>query len=67
MLLSYSPSQSFILDLDDENWQAVFSKQEIEAIKDLGEPLLTEIPEEIEEVLTRLRSLVCMPRLLQQI
>ncbi|KAG0169475.1 hypothetical protein DFQ29_009678 [Apophysomyces sp. BC1021] len=45
----HHPSQSFILDLDDSNWESVFTDDELEELRTAGEPVLRPLPQEMQK------------------
>ncbi|KAG0178932.1 hypothetical protein DFQ28_003560, partial [Apophysomyces sp. BC1034] len=52
-----SPSQSLILDLDDPNWEDVFSDNELKELHAIGKPVVRPIPEEMERILDEVNKL----------
>ena len=62
---SHSPSQSWILDINDDNWNNVFSSEERKEMYQCGRPLLPPMDETIQEQLNELeklvREIVCWP------
>ncbi|CAO3591423.1 unnamed protein product [Absidia cylindrospora] len=43
-----NPCHSLILDLDDANWNDVFTDKEIKELKSLGKPIVRPVPDELQ-------------------
>ncbi|KAI8149278.1 hypothetical protein BJV82DRAFT_587343 [Fennellomyces sp. T-0311] len=48
------PSQSFVIDLGDENWKEVFTRAELTEIEQYGDPLLLPVEPDIQKQLDEL-------------
>ncbi|KAI9495887.1 hypothetical protein BDB00DRAFT_759551 [Zychaea mexicana] len=51
------PSQWFILDLSDEHWEDVFTKEELKELQETGDEVLTPVDDAIEGKLDELNEL----------
>ncbi|KAI7846957.1 hypothetical protein BDC45DRAFT_527811 [Circinella umbellata] len=54
---TYSPSYSMILDVDEENWKTVFTKEELMEIQNEGSSLIRQTPDELLDIYTYAYSL----------
>ena len=54
----YSPAHSMILDVDEESWTSVFTKEELMEIHNEDPPLIRQTPDELVCLLNDIRKMV---------
>lgn len=57
-MLLCSLCHSMIIDLDDMNWAQVFTEEELDEMRDFGDPVLRELPADLSDALTELQEKV---------
>lgn len=57
-MMMCSPCHSMILDLDDMNWADMFTDEELDEMRDFGEPMLRDLPADLDTALMELQEKV---------
>ena len=53
-----SPCHSMILDLDDMNWADVFTDEELDEMRDFGDPIVRNLTADLDNALIELQEKV---------